>query len=204
VDDDAPPELILSRPGVQLVLDWPAEDVLVFEDGNPSDLWIVDPSDSTSARAYLTSESELEDISISPDGSLAAYTSEETGIEEVYVRSFPNPRQPVKVSDGGGDYPRWSPDGNMLYYWRPAPEDTLFAVRVQREPTFSVLSREVLLARAYDQQGWDLHPDGDRIVVPRRVAAAPVVDDDGATEPERYLVVTNWFAELRAALGDGS
>jgi dipeptidyl aminopeptidase/acylaminoacyl peptidase len=204
VDDDAPPELILSRPGVQLALHWPAEDMLVFEDGSPSDLWIVDPSDSSSALPYLTSESELEDVAISPDLALAAYTSDETGVEEVYVRSFPTPRQPVRVSDGGGDYPRWSPDGDVLYYWRNAPEDTLFAVRVQREPTFAVLSREALFARSYFQNGWDLHPDGDRFAVPRSTAVASDDDEEGAAEPERYLIVTNWFTELRAALGGGN
>lgn len=42
---------------------------------------------------------------------------------------------------------------------------------------------------------WDLHPDGDRIVVARTLRAG---DDAPA---QRYLVVANWFAELRQALG---
>ncbi len=44
VNDNLPPEMILTLPGEQSPTHWPSDDVLVFENGNPSDLWIVDPS----------------------------------------------------------------------------------------------------------------------------------------------------------------
>lgn len=162
----------------------------------------MDPADSANAGPHLTAEAGLFDAAVSPDGSLAAYTSDETGTREVYVRSFPTARQPVKVSKGLAAYSRWAPDGNTLYYWSPTPtSDTLLAARVQRTPTFAVLSTETLFAAEYVPYSWDLHPDGDRVVVPRSVGSASAAVD-GLTEPEQFLVVTNWFAELRAALGD--
>ncbi len=46
---------------------------------------------------------------------------------------------------------------------------------------------------------WDLHPDGDRIIIAR-------VPDDGSPTEERavarQVVVVNWFEELRAAFRD--
>ena len=47
--------------------------------------------DSAAARAYLTSESDLRYGVVSPDGTLAAYASNESGQYEIYIRSFPEP-----------------------------------------------------------------------------------------------------------------
>ena len=49
-----PSSVILTLPGSQSPTHWPSDDVLIFENGNPSDLWIVDPSsDSPVAREYV-------------------------------------------------------------------------------------------------------------------------------------------------------
>ncbi len=47
----------------------------------------------------------------------------------------------------------------------------------------------------------DLHPDGDRLVVPQDVAAG-TAPEGAASEPERFLVVVNWFEELRQRMGN--
>ena len=121
------------------------------------------------------------------------------------MRSFPVARQPTPVSSGGGRRPRWSPDGNTIYYWRPsAGADSLFAATVQREPTFAVLSTDFVLAGDYESQNWDLHPDGDRFIVTRVVPAGQPAGGAVGVEPPRHLIVTNWFAELLDALGEGS
>jgi Tol biopolymer transport system component len=207
VTDDTPPVRILSLPGNQDVEHWPAEDVLLFSSRNngPNDLWMMDPADSASARPYLESEADLIEIAVSTDGSLAAYTSDESGSDQVYVRSFPDPQQPVRVSLDEGAVARWSPTGDTIYYWKSGPVDTLFAARLQRDPTVSVLSREPLFWANYSHAGSDLHPDGDRWVIPQRVrAATPQGTEDAPVEPERFFIVTNWFTELRAALGEGN
>ncbi|MFB3111597.1 MAG: hypothetical protein ACE10G_06155, partial [Gemmatimonadales bacterium] len=117
VDDDSPPKLIVSLPGFQGPHDWLRDDLLLFKSGFPSDLWTVDlSSDSAVTSPYLALEAELSDVSVSSDGTLAAYTSDESGTSEVYIRSFPEARQPDIVSQGGGVSPLWSPDGNTIYY----------------------------------------------------------------------------------------
>ncbi len=170
----------------------------------PSDLWIVDlSSDSAIATPYLESEADLDDIRVSPDGELAAYNSDETGQEEVYVRSFPEPRQPATISQGGGELPFWSPDGNTIYYWAAGPLGPavgLIAARIDRGPPFVVISRDTVLTGNYLNGSADLHPDGDRLVVSQG-AAAPGVASEGVAEPERFLVVVNWFEELKERMG---
>lgn len=128
--------------------------------------------------------------------------SNESGVHDVHVRSFPSPRQKVIVSQGGGRNPRWSPDGLTLYYWRGDP-DSLFAAKITREPTFAVLSTEFLLSGDFNTGSWDLHPDGDRFIVSRTVRDAPGAEDGEGADPERHIVVVNWFTELRAKMGGG-
>lgn len=53
----------------------------------------------------------------SPDGRWLAYQSGNGGIDEVYVRSTdPTRTERWKISRKGGKSPRWSPEGNRLYY----------------------------------------------------------------------------------------
>jgi hypothetical protein len=52
----------------------------------------------------------------SPDGKWLAYTSDESGIYEVYVRAFPGPGGKWQVSTGGGGDAVWSDGGRTLYY----------------------------------------------------------------------------------------
>ncbi len=201
VNDDSPPQMIVTLPGNQIPTQWPSDDVVIFESGALPDLWMVDlSSDSAVARPYLQSEAVLLDITVSPDGDLAAYTSDESDRREVYVRSFPEARQPEIVSQGGGVTPLWSPDGNTIYYWTPGPPpNSLIAARIERGPPFAVVSRDTVLTGTYQIFESDLHPDGDRLVIVQNVTAP---GGDAAVEPERFLVVVNWFEELLERVGN--
>jgi serine/threonine-protein kinase len=209
LNDDAPAVGILTMKSPLELRHWPSDDVLVFENlergGGSGSLWICSPTDPSSAQEYLVTEADLDDIRVSPDGDWAAYQSDETGSEEIYVRSFPVPKQQIAVTRNGGQFPRWSPDGQTIYYWdsEDSPIDTLFAASVQTEPTFIVLSREPVLSGDFYPESWDLHPDGDRIVVAQPFRASQVTADGSGPERERFLVVVNWFEELKERLGRG-
>ena len=64
-------------------------------------------------------------------------------------------------------------------------------------------SRDTVLAGTYLSWGSDLHPDGDRLIIAQNVSVAGAnTAADEAPEPERFLVVVNWFEELLERMGN--
>ena len=155
LDDDSPVRSLITLPGNQRPTQWLSDTLIVFESGTGGptnrDLWMLNLSDPDNPRAeaYLSSEAGLSSIKVSRDGTLAAYHSNESGVNEVYIRSFPNLGERTPASQGGGVAPSWSPDGNTVYYWRNESlgRYTFMAARIQRQPTPVVLSRDSLFAR---------------------------------------------------------
>ena len=203
LNDDTPPRPIITLDGNQRMIGWPADTLILFENqsGNSSDLWIVDISvpDDPETRAYLTSEADLTGITVSPDGTLAAYGSNEAGTLGIYVRSFPTPGERTIVYSGAASGLTWSPDGGTLYAFTEGRDQHAIAIRLRRDPVPIVLGVDTLFTRppggVEPPPGSVLHPDGDRFILTR----APDVPTSGAdeTQPDRLILVTNFFEELR-------
>jgi hypothetical protein len=120
---------------------------------------------------------------------------------EIVVRSYPDAGPPIPVSRGGGDRPRWSRAGDRIFYWKTAGDlDSLMVARVRSTPSFEVVSTEVVLTGRYWEGTWDLHPDGDRMVIAMDIGGEGTAEGSGAPVA---IGVVNWFTELRAALGVG-
>ncbi|MBL0171064.1 MAG: protein kinase [Gemmatimonadaceae bacterium] len=139
---------------------------------------------------------------VSPDGTLAAFTSSESGSPEIWIRDFPIPKGKWQVSSTSGQGVRWSRDGKYVYYWKSfaAAGDSLFRARIDRTPAVVVRAPEFLLSLAVSGgvENWDLHPDGKRFVVTLPdLPSNPPASTPGA-QASRYLVVQNWFTELQA------
>lgn len=124
--------------------------------------------------------------------------SNESGTNEIYIRSFPNPGERTVVSRGGGLIPYWSPDGRTLYY-SSGTGRPFMAARLQREPVPAVLSLDTLFSppvRPFEPfPGPALHPDGDRFIFGVRDADAGAEGE--ATAPQRIILVKNFFEELK-------
>ncbi|MCZ6856844.1 MAG: protein kinase [Gemmatimonadetes bacterium] len=101
---------------------------------------------SQDRRPYAQTPADEAMLTISPDGGWLAYVSNQSGRQEVYVRSFPNPGAQFRISRDGGTAPRWSRNGTELYY-RALNE--LMAATVETSPTFRVVSRETLFNDSY-------------------------------------------------------
>ena len=212
LDDDEPARSIISLPIHQVPVQWLSDTLIVFEQGTspeaPADLWMLDLSDpnSPTAEVYLEDRDvNLRDIVVSPDGDLAAYTSDETGSNDVYIRSFPVFGERTPVSRGGGEFPFWSPDGDTVYYWTLSGtggggRDAFVAARIGRNPT-AVLSTDTLFTGDYFRPASHLHPEGDRLIVAQQ-ADLSATTEGTAEEPVRFIVVTNWAEELRRRAGN--
>ena len=55
----------------------------------------------------------------SPDGRWIAYTSDESGRNEIYVGPFPGPGGKQQISTSGGRQPKWRGDGKEIFYSGP-------------------------------------------------------------------------------------
>ncbi len=199
---------LFTRPGSQHPTAWSAQDEIVFTEGSSGvdlDLWIAPAAEGAQPRPYLAADYYEDDLQVSPDGELAAYESLETGTREIFVRGFPDPVGKWNVSVGSGWRPRWSPDGEELYFWRAAvfgrEVDSLFVVPVVREPDFVPGPPTFLFTSDLGALSWDVHPDGRFLVIVD--AAAPSATADGPAREPRWLVVLNWFTALEERLGGG-
>jgi eukaryotic-like serine/threonine-protein kinase len=106
--------------------------LLYQEDGGQKtqyDLWVLPLNGNREPVPFLQTEYNELNGRFSPDGHWVAYTSDESGQTEIYVRSFQEPGAQTapkgstmsgeqrQVSIAGGDSPRWSGDGKELYYF---------------------------------------------------------------------------------------
>ena len=67
-----------------------------------------------------------------------------------------------------------------------------------------VLSTDVLFnpgPHAQPSAGSTLHPDGDRFILAQNAGSGDV-EEGAAAEPQRFILVTNWFEELRQRMGE--
>jgi Tol biopolymer transport system component/predicted Ser/Thr protein kinase len=90
---------------------------------NGADIWVLpidwsDHSDPKPAKPepFLHSGYMESDPAFSPDGRWLAYTSDEAGLNELYVRPFPGPGGKSQLSSGGARFPVWSDGGRELLY----------------------------------------------------------------------------------------
>jgi Tol biopolymer transport system component len=128
--------LLTEKPGnVVFPDDWSAAGgFIVYEKNDPvthNDLWAVDPASGEKRPLVVTEHNETHS-SVSPDGRLLAYVSDETGRGEVCVQAIPSGPK-WAVSSGGGDQPRWRPDGKELFFLSPAR--ALMSADVIRTPS---------------------------------------------------------------------
>jgi serine/threonine-protein kinase len=133
---------------------------------------------------------------ISPDGRWLAYQSNESGQNQIYVRSFPNIDQfRVQVTTAGGRTPAWSRNGHELFYLDAS--NRLTSVPVQMGATFSAGKPAQVLSTPYfagfGNRPYDISPDGRRFLMIKESAPETAI----TTPPPGFAVVLNWREELK-------
>jgi Tol biopolymer transport system component len=154
------------------------------------DVWVRDLQ-TGQGRPVLQAKFNQSGARFSPDGAWIAYQSEESGISEVFIRSFPESRERRQVSSGGGSQPRWRGDGRELFY--VSPDRKVVAVEVQTKPRLDVgppraLFQTRILPLIEARNHYDAAADGQRFVVNSRRL-------EDASLP--ILVVSGWIPEKR-------
>ena len=131
---------------------------------------------------------------VSPDGRWVAFTTDESGREEVVVQPFPGPGGRVQVSANGGSEPVWSRDGRKLFY---RGDGHLMAARLSTGPSFAVATRDTLFTDVYQgapnpHANYDVMPDGTHFVFLKAASAGTM------------NVVLNWSSAMRARMHAGA
>jgi serine/threonine-protein kinase len=122
---------------------------------------------------------------LSRDEQWLAFTSNQSGRDEVYLRRLAGDGEEVQVSVNGGGEPVWSPDGRELFY-RSATntegraEPTMMAATIATAPTLAVASRTPLfsaagIVTANPHANYDVSPDGKQFVFTRSNPSQRVV-----------------------------
>jgi serine/threonine-protein kinase len=152
---------------------------LAYNEGiiNQTQIWTV-PLESAGGRLkagtpepFLRSAWRDLGPNFSPDGRFLAYVSNQSGVDEVYVRSVPDNGSLWKISNSGGSSSFWSGGGRELLY---QTHDQVLAVNWSVKEGVFVPGKPHLWARVAGIVT-DVFPDGKRLVVvaPVNASATP-------------------------------
>jgi Tol biopolymer transport system component/predicted Ser/Thr protein kinase len=189
------PQRLTTSKNLQSPMDWhPSGKYIVFTEERPgsgSDLMLLPIDTGANGLAKVGSPEELivtpaqEDTGrFSPDGKWIAYTSDESGRNEVYVRPFPARGGRWQVSADGAEWIEWRSGG--LFYGLSEEVVMRVPYRVDGE-TFAAGKPEF----------WMRIPQGVLWVDPPMTGtrAAAIRADDKRSES--VVLVVNFFDELR-------
>jgi eukaryotic-like serine/threonine-protein kinase len=184
-------DLLVRRPTVLTPSDWSARYLLFHwvAEGQRRRISAYPTSGSGDTLSLRETAFDQGNGRLSPDQHWIAYESNESGVREVYVDTFPSQGQRHQVSTNGGSQPRWRRDGRALFF--VAPDRQLMTVSFA-----STGAQRLGIPRAlfelpienptlgFSPSAYDVDRSGHKFLVSR---ALP-------TLPEVLTVVTNWQA----------
>jgi serine/threonine-protein kinase len=195
-DGSAPADTLLALPRDVWEGEWSRDGrwLVYRENGTPAaDLMAVRTDGDTTPVTLVATAFNERSPTLSPDGQWLAYASDESGIDEIYVRPFPETaRAKRQVSLHGGSEPLWSRSGRELFYRNPSGD--MVAAEITTQPVFAVGRQTVLFAGSDyalndSHRQYDVSPDDRRFLMIR---------ERGGGERTNLILVDNWFQELIA------
>ena len=160
-----------------------------FNPGTGEDIWELSTGGSGETEALMATPSTEGLVSLSPNGRWLAYTSDESGDDQIYVKPYPLTEERHQISTApGSEEPIWSQSGDELFYrnglrWMSSVITT--------DPEFNWEELRELFRGNYVNvlgHSYDVAQDGRFLLL----------------QSERPLTITNlhivlnWFEELKA------
>ena len=136
------------------------------------DVWVLDLRGDRTPRPFLNSSADEFHPMFSADGRWLAYASNHSGRQEVYVRPFPGPGRPTRLSSDGGGEPIWSPTQPELYY-RSIDGRSVMGVPFRLDNAFVPEAPRLLFEGPFAPssglwgRNYDISPDGKRFLMIR-------------------------------------
>jgi Tol biopolymer transport system component len=185
-------ELLLPSNDELILKDWSRDgSTIVYDLAAPTglDIWTLSLADKK-ARAFLNAAFNEYDGHLSPDGRYLAYTSDESGREEIYVQTYPDRSDKWQVSTHGGSDPRWGGRGTEMYYL--SPDQQMVAVPIKLTPTFDPGTPVTLFALNVlfpggQRSHYTVTADGQHFITYRPTSTRSL---------PTTTVIVNWMSEL--------
>jgi hypothetical protein len=166
---------------------------LLYTQNSPGqfDVWALPLEGASKAIPILQSPAAEANGGFSPDGQFIAFTSNESGRDEVYIQNIFDTMTRRRVSTSGGGYPRWSRKGNELFF--RSLDGQLMAVPVRFYGTTPDFGNPRSVMRLIQPPGlliypYDIASDG------RILALAPL---SGSASDISLTVLVDWHTALQ-------
>jgi Tol biopolymer transport system component len=153
-----------------------------YEFGIPSfDVWAISVSGKDSIAVANSKWDESEPV-FSPDGNWLAYQSNESGENEVYVKSFPDLQVKKQISIGGGKLPRWGSGQKSIYFFQGNK-----LVRQELDTRNGLSKGKISILFEVPVLTYTVSPDGKKFYI----------QDLNRTKDHPPLrLITNWFEDI--------
>jgi serine/threonine-protein kinase len=189
-----PTQILRQNSGIYEAQVSPDSQWLVFrvdEVAGTGNIYARRMSGDTARRPLAVSPATEMNFGLSSTGQWLAYMSEESGVREIYVGSFPDMKTKRIVSRGGGSEPRWARSGRELFF---ETAGQLMVVSVGAGPELQVSEPHALFSlsgyrRARNHPQYDVAPGDQRFLMIKDPLAPPVPP---------IVFVEHWFSELLA------
>jgi eukaryotic-like serine/threonine-protein kinase len=186
-------EVLVDSPVRVFPLDWSPDGKHILyaatDNATSNDLWVLPLEGERKPSLYFRTPGDERFAVFSPDGKYVAYSSQESGRNEVYVQTFPASTEKWPISTNGGQSPRWPRKGTELFY--STIDGKIMSVALKRGATLEAGVPQALfdmaLARPARSVDYAVSTDGQRFLFISR-------DADAATTP--LVVILNWSAGL--------
>ncbi|MCZ8205989.1 MAG: protein kinase [Gemmatimonas sp.] len=156
--------------------------------GNPpSDAMVVDVTSGT-IRKLFEDDADVFGMRVSPNGRYVAYAATKEGETDIFVRPFPGPGAPLRVTSGGGAGPVWRGNSELLFIAGRRVDAIVIADGGKPGARRTVITESSIDAlKTVGDLALDVAPNGQELVVS--------MSGDVASP---LLVVTNWQRRLPA------
>jgi len=193
---------LLDSPSSEVVEDWSKDGkYIAYKLGQDAfeDIYVLPLSGNDKKPIpVVTGPYRKDEPQFSYDGKWLAYTSNESGgTFEVYVISFPEGDQKLRISAiGGGGQPRWRQDGKELYY--RSPDAGVMAVDIKPGPRIEAgIPHSLFVGFGSPSSSdparhqWSVTPDGQRFLLRfANGSGAAFRGRQGGTPTVAFTVVT--------------
>ena len=178
-DNSRTEELVIDSESIVMPMSWTSDGKLVYWSISPKtggDIYSISLTGDKKPVPILNSPSDERNPQVSSDGKWIAYSSNETGRSEIYIKPFPEGPGKIQVSVKGGVYPRWRRDNKELFFMNLVSLGEMMAsdihvsgASIQREVPHALFQTQFVSSAHTGGQynNYAVAPNGQQFLIPQ-------------------------------------